>query len=378
MKTEERMNVQKRPTVDMAVEAVDLLLQVDSGDVALLYLHFLRYGNFQPTHWNPTRCQLAQGQLVALGLLGEPFFTQTPLVTTQVSQTAPMVEQRPSFVTIETTAVPTPPVEKVESALPPVYTSADMVIALEKTEFRLLLENVNKTRGKASTSQDEKYLYEIHDHLQLPVDVILMVVSFCVQKQKFSQTARNYDSMKNIRHEAYSWEKQGILTIEEAMAYADTLEKLGEQEQEVIKIFHLYKTHFTQKMYNNMKEWNDWGFAMDTYPLAYEACQKGLEKNESPDQFSWGYTHGIFSNWHKAGVHTRTEILAYQEQNKGGNGQKQNSGGYYPSKNKSSRGTYAHDTLIASATTPPPPEYAKKMQEDYDLMEEILKKYGGS
>ncbi len=407
METKEPMN----HGVALAVEtgAVDLLLQVDSGDVVLLYLHFLRHGNVQPSHWNPTRCQLAQGQLVALGLLSPVATFQAPPIQAPPIQVTPIQAPPIQATPIQATPIQAPPVqaipiqgmhkeetgsprtgsreenskdtaspkvEKIESTLPPTYNSADMVVALEKTEFRLLLEEVNKTRGKTSTGQDEKYLYEIYDHLHLPVDVILMVVSFCVQKQKFSQNKRNYDSLKSIKHEAYSWERQGILTVEEAIAYADMLEQLGVQEQEVIKIFRLYKTNFTQKMYQNMKEWNTWGFAMDTYPLAYDACQMGLEKNGSPERFSWGYTHGIFTNWHKAGVHTRAEILAYQEQSsyngKQSTSSGNSSGGY--GKKKQSRGTFAHDTLVASATTPPPPEYAKRIQENYEYRQELLKK----
>ncbi|MFI3253000.1 MAG: DnaD domain protein [Eubacteriales bacterium] len=332
-------------------EALTRLLLEDSGDGALLYLHLLRY-HALPT-WAETRLLKAQEALNRLGLL--PSLVATSAEAESIPYAPP--------------SVPAPLIQKVESAFAPEYTTADIVLALDSdTTFRQLFDAVQQQLGKPLSNPDIKYLLEIYDHLELSVDVIQMLVTFCIKRQKLSHNSQKPPSMKSIKSEGARWHNQGILTMANAMEYTDSLKVLSAQQQEVVKIFHLKQTIFNSKMQKDLKQWNDWGFSMDVYPLAYDRCRDGLAAQGSDETFNWNYCGGIFQNWHKKNLHSKEEILA-QEQGTYSKA-RQGTGG-----KKYSKGPYAHDTMQMTATSQSTPEQAQKLQQNFDYMDKILDQF---
>ena len=55
----------------MSDQAADRLLRLDSGDAALLYLHFLRHGDLSRLAWPQQRLDTALDQLKTLGMAPE-------------------------------------------------------------------------------------------------------------------------------------------------------------------------------------------------------------------------------------------------------------------------------------------------------------------
>ena len=55
----------------MTDQAADRLLRLDSGDAALLYLHFLRHGDLSHLTWSQQRLDTALDQLKKLGMAPE-------------------------------------------------------------------------------------------------------------------------------------------------------------------------------------------------------------------------------------------------------------------------------------------------------------------
>ena len=69
----------------MTDQAADRLLRLDSGDAALLYLHFLRHGDLSHLTWSQQRLDTALDQLKKLGMAPE----QPPVSAPPVPETPP-------------------------------------------------------------------------------------------------------------------------------------------------------------------------------------------------------------------------------------------------------------------------------------------------
>ena len=63
----------------MTDQAADRLLRLDSGDAALLYLHFLRHGDLSHLTWSQQRLDTALDQLKKLGMAPEQPPSPPPL-----------------------------------------------------------------------------------------------------------------------------------------------------------------------------------------------------------------------------------------------------------------------------------------------------------
>lgn len=318
-------------------EAAERLLAQDHGDAALLYLHLLRHNNPFPKNWDLARIRHSQAVLLGMGMLPPEFQGDLAL---------------PNHL------------PKEVSVIPPSYTTEDLntVMSDEDGEFRNLANTVEEQFGKSLTSVDLKLLLEIYSHLELPAGVILMVVTTCISRQLKANTSRKRPSMKDVQNEARFWQNKGIVTMEAAMAYTNELVKMDHQQDTILQMFHLERNHITNAERDYIKQWNEWGFPLETYPLAYERCLIG-EKNHS---FKWAYTSGIFKNWHQRNLHSLEEILGAE-----GSFQNQKRPGslYRSPKTFHAQETSADPETVDSAVL------AKRMQDNYEAIKRMSDKF---
>ena len=114
----------------MTDQAADRLLRLDSGDAALLYLHFLRHGDLSHLTWSQQRLDTALDQLKKLGMAPE----QPPV-------SAPPVPEAP----------------------PPEYSLEDITAALKEntSTFPALCDEVERRLGKKLSANDLRSLYTL-------------------------------------------------------------------------------------------------------------------------------------------------------------------------------------------------------------------------
>ena len=86
-------------------------------------------------------------------------------------------------------------------------------------EFRLLVGEVQRTLGRILTTEELKILLSFRNYLDLPAEVVSMLVCYCKERLRRKGSNRN-PSLRTIEKEAYAWAEQGINTLEEAAAYA--------------------------------------------------------------------------------------------------------------------------------------------------------------
>ncbi len=257
--------------LSLSAQAADRLIQMDSGDAALLYLYLLGHPDPSGLKWPALRLQGAMDQLVRQGMAR--------------AQTAPVV--------------PDPGPEP-----PPEYTTEDITGALTDGSFHVLCDEVERRLGKKLTAGDLKALFTLYDHLALPAEVILMLVTWCTEEvaRKYGPGRRPF--LSQIKKEGFVWARRGIDTIEAAEAHIQKMTELRSREKEVLRLLDISPRPLVERERTYIAAWDEMGFDNEAIRMAYE---KTVLKKQSMD---WSYMNGILRHWHEKGLHTGDAIRA--------------------------------------------------------------------
>lgn len=256
----------------ITAQAADRLLKLDDGDAALLYLRLLRHGGTEGSPWTEDRLRAALDKLRARGLAPD--------------------------------RLPAPAEPGVPETPPPEYSTEDITQALSEAVFPALVGEVERRLGKRLSAADLKNLYTLYDHLALPVEVILLLVGWCIE-----ETARKYGPgrrpfLSQIRKEGFSWARLGVDTIERAEEHVSRLTRLRSREAEVLRLLDIPARPLVQREKDYIAAWDDLGFDDEAIRMAYE---RTVLKKQSMD---WSYMNGILRRWHEKGLHTAAAVRA--------------------------------------------------------------------
>ena len=259
--------------VAMTDQAADRLLRLDNGDAALLYLHLLRYGQVNNLKWDPARLDSAHMALKTIGM-------------------APDISPVP-----DVSAHPLPV---------PQYRQDDVAEALTDQEgmFQSLSNAVEEMLGKKLTTPDLTNLLTLYDHLALPPEVILTLVSWCCEEQERKYGPGRKPFMSQIKKEGFIWARKGVDTIERADAHIAQLTRLRGREAEVLRLLDISPRPLVEKEKTYIAAWDEMGFDNETIRMAYE---RTVLKKQSMD---WTYMNGILRRWHEKGLHSAAAIAA--------------------------------------------------------------------
>ena len=250
------------------------LLGAASGDAALLYL-YLRAG-FDPAaagealQMPPQRLDCAMASLRQMGL----------------------VEEKPCHLA---------PGER------PAYTEQDIAREMDRGKsFGLLVGEVQRRLGRTLSTEELKILLSIKDYLRLPDEVISILISFCMQRNRARGNPRA-PSLRSIEKEAYLWADNGIDTLEEAAAY---MQRQLVRQSKLGSIRHALQIHnrrLTPSEEKYILKWLDMGFGEAEILLAYDrTCLHagGLK---------WQYMNSILESWQSQNLYTVAQIQQYDK-----------------------------------------------------------------
>lgn len=256
--------------LSLSAQAAERLIRLDSGDAALLYLYLLGHPDPQGLKWPTLRVQTAMDQLVAQGLAK--------------AQAAPVT--------------PDPAPEP-----PPEYSMEDVSQALQEGQaFSGLCDEVERRLGKKLSTNDLRQLLTLYDHLALPIEVILMLVAWCIEEQERKYGAGRRPFLSQIKKEGFIWARRGIDTIEAAEAHIQKMTSMQGREKEVLRILDIPARPLVEREKHYIAAWDEMGFDNEALRMAYE---KTIMKKQSMD---WGYMNGILRRWHEKGLHTAAAI----------------------------------------------------------------------
>ncbi len=142
--------------------------------------------------------------------------------------------------------------------------------------------------GRPLSPSDAKTLYSFYDWLGLPVNVILMLLEYCVS---ISDTKMSF-----IEKTAISWHEMGLTTVAAAEAYIMELGKKEAYFEELKRLLGIEKT-LTQ---NEKKYFSIWLTQYHSSPelvaLAGEYCAAQIGRIQLP------YMNAILKSWCEKGI----------------------------------------------------------------------------
>ena len=265
--------------VAMTRQAALRLLSAGDGEAALFYLALITKGQDfhaarQALSWPDHRAREAYKALISLKL---------------VSDSPPPAELPP----------------QTQSQEPPVYSGADLAQELEQNStFSGLVKEVQRRLGKVLSTADLQMLYTLYDFLALPAEVILLVVSWCIEEAERKYGAGHKPRMSQIRREAFAWHRLGIDTAERAEAHLKHLSLLQDRQVQILPLLGISGRLPVEGERKYITAWVEMGFSDDAIRLAYE---KTILKKQS---LSWPYMNSILKSWHQKGLHTAEQVEA--------------------------------------------------------------------
>ncbi|MBM6829543.1 DnaD domain protein [Anaerotignum lactatifermentans] len=187
--------------------------------------------------------------------------------------------------------------EKKARALPsarPSYSAAEVAVSLKNEGVKELFSYAEQKLGKCLSHHDMVLLLGLHDWLGLPVDVIELLLNYCVSLDK--------RGMHYIEKVGISWAEEGIDTVEKA---AEFIEMRRRGYREIMREFGQGNRLPSQAEEAYMKKW------IREYKLPMEiiktACQRTVLRTGG---VSFPYADSILRHWQKAGVRTIEDVAA--------------------------------------------------------------------
>jgi hypothetical protein len=187
-----RMILPGPDTITLSRQTADILIRSGDGDAALLYLYVLRAGGAlsvreaaSALHRSARNIDASTELLVSLGLLHMDGPPAEQAAAAPIPQVAPALASPVSPVTPPVPGVPpTPGVPPVREELPE-YKAEDIRREIDNgTVFSSLVREAEKSLGRLLSSEDLIKLFGIYDSLGLPPEVILHLVTYCIDEYR--------------------------------------------------------------------------------------------------------------------------------------------------------------------------------------------------
>jgi DnaD/phage-associated family protein len=212
-------------------------------------------------------------------------------------------EQPKPIKTIEKETKKEPEEEKKEvSSIPIVKPTMEQVEARlkESKELEYLFNEAQKMLGRTIGWDGQSRLLMVHDYYGLPVDVILMMLSY------LKETGRT--AAVEITKTAKIWAEKDITTHEAANEYIDRMNSANAVFDEIKQHYDIKNERPFARQAQYINEWIEAGFSNALILRAFDEMVEREIKNPS-----FNYVNGILLNWKKQGVKTTDDVKAFKE-----------------------------------------------------------------
>jgi len=264
--------------VTIAGSTIDKLLRAGDGDAALLYLHMLK------THGQSTPQEAAEAMGKSAGW---------------VASAMAVLSRLNLIIYDDSIGLPQPdlPVEE-----PRRYSPDEIKREIDTgSVFSTLVEETQRCLGILSPDGLER-LFGIYRDLHLPAEVILQLITHCITESRKRGGGR-MPSMRYIEKAAYTWEREGIFSIDRAEEYLKGLEARRTKQGEIKAALQIRDRELTATEKNYIDGWISMGFGAGAVEIAYDRTVTNTGKP------AMGYMDTIIKNWHGKNLHTPQEIL---------------------------------------------------------------------
>lgn len=190
---------------------------------------------------------------------------------------------------------------KITVGARPSYTHTEIDGAVAKNkDISYLFRQAEKLMGKLLSSNDMEVLYSFVDWLGLPVEVIIMIITYAA--------GNNKNSMRYIEKVAMDWADREINTYEKAETYIKELEAASSKVRKICNILGIYDRALSTTEKKYLKIWTEEkDISLDLVPVAYDKTMMRTGK------MSWAYMNKLLCAWCDEGIKTQEELEASEE-----------------------------------------------------------------
>lgn len=257
----------------MSRAAADAILNSADGKAALLYIHMLRNGgNFdgeaagKALSISSEEVGKAASALRALGLLGNKIICLKPDSTPEYSA------------------------EEISARMK------------ERADFAGLVQETQRRLGKMLSGSELAMLFGIYDYLGMPTEVILLLITHCMEEYSRRYGEGRSPTLRFIEKEAYAWARLDILTQELAEEHLHRRAENRLKTEEVKRLLRIKNRELSPTEKKYITAWLEMGFSTEALELAYD---RTVIKTGN---LSWAYMNSIIKSWHSKNLHTLSEI----------------------------------------------------------------------
>jgi hypothetical protein len=274
----------------ISARALDKLLAAHDGDVALLYLYWLKNDSQDPEQAAAALCRTmreigaAEEKLRRMDLLppvGMPAkpLPETPQPSGKAGQLVEPAEELPQY-----------PAEEIAQR------------GRNDPAFSAVLAQTEQVVGRKLNSNDMRVIFGVYDYLGIPAEVLVMLLTYCAEQYQERYGSSRRPTAQAIEKLAYEWARREILTLEQAEAYVAAQKERRGVLNRIKGLLNIYERELTATEEKYIASWLEMGFREDAIAIAYDRTltQKSALK--------WPYMNKILLNWHDMGLHTPKEI----------------------------------------------------------------------
>jgi len=283
-----KLSLSGSETITLTGQTIEKLIRAGDGDAALLYLYILK------TKGESTEAEAAKALNKSKGWIA--------------SATAML--SRIGLVEIEKeTAAESTPIETQE------YTQDEVKEAIASgSDFTIVIEETQRRLGKILSPDDLLRLFGIYDNLKLPPEVILQLITHCINECHTRGDGR-VPSIRYIEQAAYTWEREGVFTIEKAEEYLKALEQRKSNRGMIKRVLQIKDRELSETEKRYVDSWIDMGFEFDAIAIAYDKTVVNT------GGLKWPYLDAILKKWNTKGIHSVQQIQENEGRPAGQGGQ---------------------------------------------------------
>lgn len=263
-------------TVTISAAAADRLMDKGAGDAALLYIYILSHSDeidveavSRRLHFSSDRVLAAIDTLAEIGLIGKPSQQNIPERSDEI----------------------------------PEYSQTDVAEHIgSDADFKSLVTFCEQKLGKLLSTVDLQVLLGIYSWLGLPLDVICLLVTSCIDETKKKYGEGRVPTMRIIEKRAKIWVREGILTAGRAEEYLRELEKLSADKVRVAALCGIFGRPLAPTEDKYISEWLRLELSNELIAAAYDRTVTNT------GSLKWRYMDKILQVWYSEGFRTISEI----------------------------------------------------------------------
>jgi len=275
-------------TVTLTGQTIDKLIRAGDGDATLLYLYILRTRGLKTSEEASKALGKGPGAIAsAMALLSRLGLVQIETNQGEDSFASHDAAEPPQLIDRELRRYS---IDEIK---------ADLEVG---SVFHSLVDETQRSLDKLLSPDELERLYGIYDDLHMPPEVILQLITHCISESR-SRSGGRKPSVRYIEKAAYTWVREGVLSLDKAEVYLKTLEARKSARGEIKHALQIKDRELSETEKRYVDEWIAMGFGGAAVGIAFDRTVVNTGK------LAWSYMDKIMKSWHGKGLHSPQEIM---------------------------------------------------------------------